>query len=90
MPTLPQPDYVALAHQLGLVNATYPALEMFDHLGIGRSLGWQLVADGKLHAIRLTGKKTVTTSVSAAKFLRERQQQPPPQRARGRRKAVAS
>jgi hypothetical protein len=42
------PDFAALAKSLGLDAATYPALELFKHLGVGESLGWQLVGAGKL------------------------------------------
>jgi hypothetical protein len=73
----PEPDFAALARKLGLDAATYPALAAFKHLGIGESLGWELVAAGKLRAVRLTAKKTIITAESMARLLHEREQTPP-------------
>jgi hypothetical protein len=80
------PDFAAYARQLGLDRATYPALEAFKHLGVGESLGWDLIGQGALRSIKLTPKKTVVTAESIAHLLYERERTPP----RHRRRSSAS
>jgi hypothetical protein len=72
------PDFAALARQLGLDAAVYPVKDAFRHLGVGESLGWDLINQGMLRAIRLTAKKTVITAESIARLLHECEQCPPP------------
>jgi hypothetical protein len=83
MNTPATPDFAALARELGLDAATYPIDQAFRHLGVKDSLGWKLVRQGALRAIRLTGRKSVVPAVDIARLLHERQQQPP--RAQGER-----
>jgi len=64
-----EPDFVAIARSFGLDAATYPTAEAFRHLGIGESLGWDLINQGKLRAIRTTSKKTVVTRLLASENL---------------------
>jgi hypothetical protein len=71
------PDYAAIARSYGLTAATYSIDKAFEHLGVKDWLGWKLVRQGALRAIRLTGKKTVVPAVDIAKLLHQRQQQPP-------------
>jgi hypothetical protein len=72
------PDFAALARELGLTNAVYPIDQAFEHLGVKASLGWKLIRQGALRAIPITGRKTVVPAVDIAKLIHERQQQPPP------------
>jgi hypothetical protein len=80
MPPTPQPDFVAIARSFGLVRAVYPVRQAFAEIGVGNTLGWELISQGELEAIRLTAKKTVVTATSMARFLHSRQQQPPVER----------
>jgi hypothetical protein len=51
----------------GLVNATYPIQQAFEHLGVKRTPGYELVNSGQLRAIRLAERRVVVPAVDIAK-----------------------
>jgi hypothetical protein len=71
------PDYAQIAHDLGLRRVTYPILEAFDHLSVGKTYGWQLVKTGRLPVVRLAPKKIIVKAVDVARLIHEGIAAPP-------------
>jgi hypothetical protein len=68
------PDYTELARvKYGLCQAAYPTPMAFKQVGVGETLGWELVKRGDLQVIRLTSRKGVVPAWSIAKLLEERE-----------------
>ena len=50
---------------------TYTPREAFRVLGIGRTLGYSMIADGRLPAVRLSPRKIVIARTAVARLLDE-------------------
>ena len=70
-PVTDTPDYAQIAYDLGLRRAAYPILEAFEHLGVGKTYGWELVKTGRLPVSRLAPKKTVAKAIDIARLIHE-------------------
>jgi hypothetical protein len=76
MSTSPPIDLAQFARELGFDQIGYAPKTAFKLLDLGSTLGWRLIRDGELEAVKLTGKKTIITSVSMARLIHRRQQEP--------------
>lgn len=69
MPTSSPVDYLPIAREFGLDQVGYAPKTALQKLDLGSTLGCQLVRDGELDLIKITGKKGIITSVSMARLI---------------------
>jgi len=82
-------DYNALARAYGLEQAFYPTLKAFKQLGIGATLGYELVKAGELRIVYLTDRRGVIAARDLARFLDSRMDRTCGQAQPRKRRAVA-
>jgi hypothetical protein len=81
MPALPTPPdsfFVERARAMGLDTAFVPIERAFKELAVSSSFGWEkLVKTGLLPVVRLSPRKTITSTAAIAKVIWLRENEPP-------------